>query len=634
MAETAPAPAASITARRDGASARGDAAVWAEESLRRVGGLVGSRLAAWWRKAAPAPAEEEEDADVERRRIRDQAQLLGTKPILHEDDLKYEGMQPLGDSKLLEWVRRGAADKLAVRIKHRSLGDGDVDQAPVLAWIITADPAAAEVDAGRTLLEMKGWEVHVKPATKALVKSAVLRDQALSPTDVEREFRDLLRDALARNASDIHFELRDDGERGITRFRVNGEMEEVRRDEYPRFTGEVVKQFGNYMFNRLAKRGARQFDMKTALNASAQMKVGDQTVALRFSTAPDIRGVDIFVRVWRPDQKALGLAELGYRDDQIDLLSRSIDRPYGVIVFSGPTGSGKSSSLTALLDDLEEDEKERRKVVSLEEPVERELTHVTHVAVNDIVEQAGWKTLLGGLNRWDSNINVLGEIKDEATAEAIEDLATSGKLSLTTVHAANVLSIPSRLEDLGVDHRLLYDPNFLVLLVNQRLVPQLCSQCSVLLGDDAGLVEKLAAREADIKSRYADAPHCQDALQRARRDFEHDIGRLRSILRGRDAVRLRGLGCDAEGCSRTGIVGRVLVAEMVLLDDDSRDFIKTREWDGWRRWLRERGWVSIKDHALEHVLAGAVDPVDIERLVCPLDDDGPAAEPRQAAGGL
>ena len=569
---------------------------------------------------ATAPPESEDD------RIAALAAQWGTTPILVEDDLKYEGMQPLTDKPLLDWVARNAGNRLCVRAKRGESG--------VLAWIITDQPDSAAVEATTRLLALKGWEVKVRPATRDLVERAVERDQGLSPTEVEEKFRELLGDAIADDASDVHFEIR--GERAVTRFRVHGEMREEKRDEgQPRFTPTVVEQFGNYMFNRLAKRGSRQFVTNMALNASAQMRVGNQTVALRFSTAPDIRGVDIFVRVWRPDQRSLTLDELGYEEDQIALLGQAIRRPYGVIVFSGPTGSGKSSSLTALLDGLDDDEKERRKIISLEEPVERELAHVTHVSVSGLVESGGWKALLSGLNRWDSNINVLGEIKDEDSAGAIMDLATAGKLTLTTLHAANVLSIPQRMEELGVEHQLLYDANFLVLLVNQRLVPRLCPSCRLPLAADErrGITEQdvakgLQARLAHEREARHDAS--PEELQRVETRFQADVARYQRLFAGHNAA-LRGTGCAAcapkaarSGRQRsvgTGVVGRVLLAEMVLADDSSRDLIRERAWDRWRQALTQEGWMSIGQHAAQHIRTGEVDPGDVERLVCQLDEE-------------
>ena len=613
--KTAPATA-------DAAEASEAAPEQAESVLERLRTLTGG---------AERSAQAVEDPEAEVARIRAAAQALGTAPILDGDDLKYEGMQPLsgssGDKALLDWIKRNASNKLSIRVKRRDrsgdadAGAADFSQSPVTAWIITNDPNGAEVAAIETLMELKEWHVVVKPATRTLVQQAVVKDQALSPTEVEDKFRQLIADAVDQGASDIHFEVR--GDRGITRFRINGEMQEVKTSEgYALYTRAVIEQFGNYMFNRLAKRGARQFTTTMALNASAQLKVRDDAVALRFATAPDIRGVDIFVRVWKPDEKAITLDQLGYREDHIKMLNRAIRRPYGVIVFSGPTGSGKSSSLTALLDSLEDEEKERRKIISLEEPVERELTHVTHVSVSGIVDHGGWKALLAGLNRWDSNVNVLGEIKDADTALAIMDLATSGKLSLTTLHASNVLSIPSRMEDLGVDHKLLYDSNFLVLLVNQRLVPKLCTTCRLSLSDDEKLTQKLDRRREELRAREVG----QEILARLDSEFWEGVQRFRDMFKDH-SVNVRGTGCDA--CSGSGIVGRRLVAEMVTIDDYCREFIRDRNWDGWRSWLqREYNWPSIRDDVCRYICDGIVDPEDAERIVCSFDDFTVDDDPR------
>ena len=200
---------------------------------------------------------------------------------------------------------------------------------------------------------------------------------------------------------------------------------------------------------------------------------------------------------------------------------------------------------------------------------------------------------------------MLGEIKDAETASAIQDLATAGKLSLTTLHASNVLSIPTRMEDLGVEHKLLVDPNFLLLLVNQRLVPELCPECKIGLGKrlDDLLAEKRSEERPDI----------------ARATKLHAMRRFSDLSRrlGGD-WQFRGPGCDT--CDGTGIINRVLVGEMVWMDDDARTFVRERDWDGWRRHLEGSGWRDIHHHALEHVRAGRLDPVDVERLVAPLDE--------------
>ncbi|MYD96395.1 MAG: hypothetical protein F4X98_03275 [Gammaproteobacteria bacterium] len=547
---------------------------------------------------APGTSGESEPA-----RIRRLAKLWNTHPILEEADLMYQDLKPITQTAVRDWVKRTCGDRAAVRIRQ---GDEGVEA----CWIITDDPNSAEVEAATSLLALKGWPVEVHPAVPRLVAKASNPDQTLTETEVQAKLRELLKMALALDASDIHFEMREPDTAAV-RFRVDGEMREITGEGRPLVTVPIIRQLGNYMFTRLAKRGSRQFTTTEPLNASAQTKVDDQTVALRFATAPEIRGVDIYIRVWKPDQKPLQLHELGYRPSQLRELSEAIRKPYGVIVFSGPTGSGKSSSLTALLDGFTPSEKARRKIISLEEPVERELRHVTHVSVSGLVEHAGWKALLGGLNRWDSNINVLGEIKDGDTADAIQDLATAGKLTLTTLHAANVLSIPTRMEDLGVEHEMLYDPNFLVLMVNQRLVPKLCTRCK----------RPLRQIRQDPKHGMHSGTEAGADEGRVGEDESSAIKRLSGLFPRDPEVSLRGVDASCDGCQGTGITGRVLVAEVVVVDDQAREFIRHRRWDAWREALRKEEWPSIRDHAMEYVRAGLVDPRDVEETVCPLDED-------------
>lgn len=512
---------------------------------------------------------DESVVELEVDRIQRLAATWGVTPILVREDLVTQ--QPA--MSLQAWLRDSADGKLCV------MEDGS---------IITADPDAPQVEAARALLGMKRIPFQVRPAMSEVVRAALRRldeDEMIgdvvdieddrTETDVSRLFLSILDGAINREASDIHFEMR--GSEGSIRFRVNGQM-----IEYDRISARETVAIGNYLFNAEAKRGSLQFNTYMPLNASAQFPVRGQTVATRFATAPDIRGVDIFVRIWRPDAEAWPLEELGYTPLQRDLLREAFGRPYGVIVFSGPTGSGKSTSMSSVLETLPAS----LKVVSLEEPVERELPNVTHIAISDITEHGGWENLRSGLNRWDSNINVLGEIKDRETAASIKDLVTAGKLTVTTLHASNVLAVPARMEDLGVDHSLLCDPNFLVLLINQRLVPELCPACKVPLAEASGLD--------------------QDSRLRFSRLFADDVN-----------VFVRGAGCAQ--CSNSGVVGRVLAAEMVMIDEASLDFIRNRDPLRWRRHLAAHGWRPITDHMLRHVRAGRVDPVDAERASGRLD---------------
>ena len=527
----------------------------------------------------PAAAGEAEREQTEVEFIEQTAEVWGVEPILARQDLP--SVELIDDDVLCNWMRLVEDPLIAI------LEDGS---------ILTNKPYALVANTARTMLMRMGRVGVIRPAVREVVNSVLkakfgseddaaantgvdVEDYETTTTGVQLLFNSILEAALARRVSDIHFEMRENTTN--IKFRINGAL--VVHDT---ISAAETMSLGNYMFNSEAKRGSMQFMTHQPLHGSMDVYLGGSVVALRLSTAPDIRGVDIFLRVWRPESGAIGLADLGYTSLQIDLLKQGIGRPYGALVMSGPTGSGKSTSLTALLETVDP----RHKILSLEEPVERMLPNVTHVAISSQAEHGSWENLRAGLNRWDTNINMLGEIKDRDTALAIKDLATSGKMTLTTLHASNVLSIPVRMEDLGVERSMLYDPNFLVLLVNQRLVPELCERCKL---DIEAVREHL---DPGDHNRY-------------RRLF----GETASLLRFRNAE-----GCGH--CHHSGVQSRVLVAEMVMMDDPSRHFIRERDQLGWREHLLKKGWRPISDHARIHVEAGRVDAQDVERVVGRLDE--------------
>ncbi len=522
---------------------------------------------------------QQEEGTTQADYIVEQAELLGVPAILARKDLPDQRPVTSAHGQLYKWAVE-QPDFLCL------LADK--------ATLVTSKPSHPSVQTAKNLLASMGNQPVVRPATQNVVRylrerltdeTAAAADVAAqemaqisnTTTDVQRLFHAIVEAALSRGASDIHMEMRE--KLTNIKFRIDGRLllfDTVGREE--------LVALGNYMFNAEAKRGSLQFMLDKPLHGSLDFRMGSLVVPIRLSTAPDVRGIDIFLRIWRPDTGGIKIENTGYSPLQISLMKEAMARPYGVIVMSGPTGSGKSTSLTALLETVDP----QYKIVSLEEPVERMLPNVTHVPIAMHVAESGWDTLRASLNRWDTNINMLGEVKDRSTAEAIKDLATSGKLCVTTLHSSNVLSIPSRLEDLGVEASMIYDPNFLVCLINQRLLPQSCENCRVPM------------------SKYVD-----------RLDI-YTRNRYKKIFEGHEnEVYFLGTGCSQ--CEGSGISGRRLAAEVVMVDDDGRAFIRQRDQMGWRGYLMERGWDPIVHHVMSHILCGAVDPLVAERAIGLLD---------------
>ncbi|MGI9346110.1 MAG: GspE/PulE family protein [Gammaproteobacteria bacterium] len=401
-------------------------------------------------------------------------------------------------------------------------------------------------------------------------------------TDIGRTVKDLIEHAAVVNATDIHIESRsqqDGSETVVIRYRVAGDL--VEGPMY--LSGSRGAQVANWLFSQ-GRRNNPQWVRHALLDGVADVTIldpeggGMRQIQLRLANLPEIRGWDLIIRILNSTQKPLSLSQLGYTDLQQELLAEAFARPYGIIVFSGPTGSGKSTSMMAALETLPS----HLKIVSLEQPVERALHNTSHVTTKD---EAALARAIPAVNRWDGNITVLGELRDAPSARALKDFTTSGKLTVVTLHASNALAVPSRMAELSVEWSMLSDPNFLVALVNQRLVGKICQACRLPLNENWDAVPSYRLG-----------------------DFEY------LFTKEAPGIYLRGPGCTQPNC-RKGVSGRLLCAEIILMDDNDRRFIEERNMQEWRSDLSRRGWNPIAEHALKRVREGEIDPILTENAV-------------------
>ena len=512
--------------------------------------------------------------------IRSQAERLGVDPILTRSEIPPA---PLTKDALITRLMDVESGQLAV------LEDGT---------ILTSDIRNSKIQALRTVMGRRGIRARLRPCMPQVMRQmqdAVSLDEEESElqasedassrfgagvidSDISRYFESLVSDALATSATDIHIETRDS--RTEIKFRIDGRLL-----VHERTNARRALSIGYLLFNAMARRGAREFVVHKTLDAACSIIVNGVSCGLRIATAPEARGFDIMIRVLSGVQQELSMDVLGYSEMHLQLMREAINLPYGVMLMSGPVGSGKSTSLMALAREVDP----VRKIISLEDPVEIVLDNVSHVPVAEHVQGASWDDLLRGLNRWDSNIVIAGEVRDQRTCAALQKMATSGRLVLSTLHAANALAIPTRMEDLGSDYSMLYDPNFLALLVNQRLVPKLCEAC-----------------KRPLEEAYSDLDAVE--IQRLEQMFKNSTETIYSR--------------SPEGCSRcrSGMSGRALVCEVVKVDRIGRHFIRERDQEGWRAAIRNLGWLDMVDHAMSKIKAGILDPLIIKDLVPLLED--------------
>ncbi|MEW6162904.1 MAG: GspE/PulE family protein [Nitrospirota bacterium] len=252
---------------------------------------------------------------------------------------------------------------------------------------------------------------------------------------------------------------------------------------------------------------------------------------MRVSTIPTIYGENVAIRILRASVSLLRLSSLGFDEYAAERLRLLFSKPYGIILLTGPTGSGKTTTLYAALREINLLEKN---VLTVEDPVEYRLSMVRQTEVN---EKAGYNFALAGRNfmRHDPDVMLLGEIRDEETARIAIRSSITGHLVLTTLHTADAVTAIPRLIDLNVDRYLL--SSSLLAVVAQRLVRKICMNCKT----------EYQLKEGELKAMGLPE------------------------LEGRVKTAFRGMGCPV--CSNTGYLGRTVIGEILIVSDDIRELI-------------------------------------------------------------
>jgi type IV pilus assembly protein PilB len=324
----------------------------------------------------------------------------------------------------------------------------------------------------------------------------------------------ILRDAVSARASDIHIETQQDKLR--VRFRVDGILRDV-LEAPKRLAGSVVSRIKIMSGLDISERRVPQ-DGRTRITVSGH------EIDARVSTLPSLHGEKVVIRILTRGDAVPSLAALGFEPDQLVTFRRALELPQGLILITGPTGSGKTNTLYAGLHAVLDPEKN---IITLEDPVEVQLPDITQVQINPktgMTFQAGLRSVL----RQDPDIVLVGEVRDGETTELALKASLTGHLVLTTLHTNSAVAALTRLIDMGADSFLV--ASSLVLAIAQRLVRRPCQTCArpCTPGDD--LLILLGLTQADLEG----------------------------------ATPIRGEGCS--DCGNTGYRGRTAVYEVVEID--------------------------------------------------------------------
>jgi general secretion pathway protein E len=364
----------------------------------------------------------------------------------------------------------------------------------------------------------------------------------------------LLHYAFEQRASDIHLEPR--REESIIRMRIDGVLHPIHR---------IPKAVHGAIANRFKIMSRLDIALKRPQDGRIRTARGEAEMELRVSTIPTTFGDKIVVRVLDPTVLVRDLSELGFLPDERDALERWLVRPHGLVVVTGPTGSGKTTTLYSALQALASPEVN---VVTIEDPIE-----MVHEEFNQIAANArtgtGFAEALRHVLRQDPDVIMVGEIRDGETASQAVQAALTGHMVLTTLHTNDTVSAVARLRDLGV-------PSFLVAatltgVVAQRLVRQVCPSCAADVPLTADEIQALGV------------PHPED-----------HAGQL---------LARRGQGCAK--CRYTGYYGRTGIFEVLPVNARLRHLVAEGATpEVLARTARQDGQRSLREHAVRKIAAG------------------------------
>jgi type IV pilus assembly protein PilB len=375
----------------------------------------------------------------------------------------------------------------------------------------------------------------------------------------------LITQAVADRASDIHIEPM---ERDIRiRYRIDGVLHEVMRSP---------KNIQNGLVSRLKVMADINIaERRVPQDGRVGLVVGGKAVDLRLATLPTVYGEKVVIRILDKTSALLRLGELGFLDEAYERYEDSFRKPYGTVLVTGPTGSGKSTTLYATLNLINSIE---RNIITVEDPVEYRLAGISQIQVNT---KAGltFSNALRSILRADPDVVLIGEVRDRETALIAIEAALTGHLVLSTLHTNDAASAITRLIEMGVEAYLV--ASALDCVVAQRLARKLCSRCKEAFKPTEP--ELLAAGFA-----------------------EEEVGEIEALYRP--------VGCP--NCGKTGFHGRIGLYEVMPVTEEIEQMAaERRSSEDIRRLAVEQGMMRLRDDGLTKVRMGLASLEEIFRVV-------------------
>ncbi len=385
---------------------------------------------------------------------------------------------------------------------------------------------------------------------------------ATDEAPIIRLVNSVLFQAVRQRASDIHFES---FERGlVVRYRIDGVL-------YPILT--PPKHLQSSIIARLKiMAGLNIAEKRLPQDGRFAIRTAGKDVDLRVSVLPTSHGERVVLRLLEKENRLLNLSEMGFSPDRLRTIQQLIHLTHGILLVTGPTGSGKTTTLYAALSEINAPDKN---IITVEDPVEYQLVGIGQMQVNpkiNLTFAAGLRSIL----RQDPDVIMIGEIRDRETAEIAIHASLTGHLVFSTLHTNDAASAATRLIDMGIEPFLV--ASSVVAVLAQRLIRKVC-------------------------------PDCKQAYQ----PDDEELIRLGVVPGKTKPTFYRGSGCPA--CTQTGYRGRTGIHELLVLDDEVRRLIGNKaDSAAIRQAAVSKGMILLKEEAAEKIFAGITTTEEVMRM--------------------
>lgn len=465
----------------------------------------------------------------------------------HGDTVVYT-TRDLTQKELLEVIRHVGFDFEVVQTEAQSFNE-------ILTKAYQLDSNEA-----KQLMNDIGSEVDFFSIAEDLGSSSEDLLESEDDAPIIRLINAMLSEAIKEGASDVHVECYE--KELVIRFRVDGILKEIMRQP---------RQMGPLLISRIKVMAKLDIaEKRVPQDGRITLRIGGRAVDVRVSTLPSSHGERVVLRLLDKNAVHLELADLGMTEDNREKIQSIIRKPHGIILVTGPTGSGKSTTLYAALSNVDT---KALNVMTVEDPIEYDLEGVGQTQVNAKVDMTFARGLRAIL-RQDPDVVMVGEIRDTETAEIAVQASLTGHLVLSTLHTNTAVGAITRLRDMGIEPFLL--SSTLLGVLAQRLVRTLCPEC---------------------KERY-----------KASNKEKEVVG----ITGTEDVFLYRPVGCKA--CNNTGYKGRTGIHELLLVNNEVRESINEAKGELYIENLIRPYTPSIKQDGMNKVMQGKTTVEEVLRV--------------------